>query len=502
VTNSILRNSCGDMVLDARSAGVSNGGGVSYSMQRAAFDNILHYNITATNPGCASINYAMEITSAAQSWGGNVTCQNSVLPYTCTFQGIYSIDAQSSITATSVTGGNTLTVTTCNSFSVGDQQYLTGTAESFLNGQTVTISALLTGTGCGSANTGYTATFTHANYSNLADSGFSNPVVSNTAAIGYQVMNFRTGDPVYVSGCSASTGINMPTQCIGAGCPTGGTNVAATIGPASYGSTAWSGAWTHLNLEVTYPWSALQGNTGQTDSSDSCTITNIQGNPQFLSIDHNTLITDAVESVGVGPDLTKGPNFQLQHLFRNSIMLSSPGATKAGWYNPVVNVEGLPNPSTYGTENFNYDVNSMTADYLVWPGRTNTNYTEFPNNAIYPDAGCVSGSPGWVAGPPAYCYPPNTMYFPATPYCTTLTPTSACVGFAGALSLPTGPMPLALADYHGYRLSAISGSPSYFLNKASDGTDMGVIIPSLDTAQTTNLYVCTSSCGSPGPFPD
>jgi hypothetical protein len=70
------------------------------------------------------------------------------------------------------------------------------------------------------------------------------------------------------------------------------------------------------------------------------------------------------------------------------------------------------------------------------------------------------------------------------------------------MNLPTGPMPLTLTDYHGFGLVSTSTGASYFHNRASDGTDLGVIVPSLDTAQTTSLYSCApSSCGSPGPFP-
>jgi hypothetical protein len=488
-------------------------------MQRVAFNNILHYNITNTNPGCGSPIYAMEITSATQTWTGNVTtCNSAATPPTCTFVGDYSVDAaapvsQSNVTATclgtaSLCGmpPNVLLVTTAtiNNFVSGENLYLTGftgASSEILNGQTVTVSV--------TGPTQFEATGITGSYSPETEStGIVN------GPVGYQVLGLRNMDPVYISKCSGpnASQINMRTQTIGA------KTVAAVIGPPGNGSTAWSGtSWSPANLTVTYPW-ATTGNPS--DMSETCTISNIQGNPQFLNIDHNTLITDAVESVGVGPDLTKGANFQLQHLFRNSIILSSPGATTAGWYNPAVGVEGLPNPTLscpstqcpYGTENFNYDVSSLTAAYLVWPGRSNANYTEFPNNSTYSDAGCSGGpppSPGWVGGPPAYCYPPNTMYFPATSYCTTLNPNypvyapgQGCVGFLGALNLPTGPMPLALTNYHGYQLVGVSTGSSYFHDRASDGTDMGVIIPSLDTAQTTNLYVCTSSCGSPGPFPD
>ncbi|MFZ3264080.1 MAG: putative Ig domain-containing protein [Terriglobales bacterium] len=62
-------------------------------------------------------------------------------------------------------------------------------------------------------------------------------------------------------------------------------------------------------------------------------------------------------------------------------------------------------------------------------------------------------------------------------------------------------MPLVLSDYHGFEL--LTGkSPSFFHNAASDGTDIGAIIPNLDTAQTTTLYACPlGACVLSWPFP-
>ncbi len=83
----------------------------------------------------------------------------------------------------------------------------------------------------------------------------------------------------------------------------------------------------------------------------------------------------------------------------------------------------------------------------------------------------------------------------------TFSESGSCTFTNGVSSGPCAvldPMPLTLADYHGYELR--SDSPYY--HAASDGSDIGAIIPTLDTAQTTTTYVCASACGSPGPFPD
>lgn len=75
------------------------------------------------------------------------------------------------ITATSVVS-NVLTVTANNSFTVGETVYIQGTAESFLNGQSVTIASLI---GSGPTYTGFTANFTASNYSNTTDTGTVGP---------------------------------------------------------------------------------------------------------------------------------------------------------------------------------------------------------------------------------------------------------------------------------------------------------------------------------------
>ena len=72
------------------------------------------------------------------------------------------------ITATSV-ATNVLTVTANNSdLTVGEQVNIQGTAEDFLNGQTVKVTSLI---GTGPVYTGFTANFTAANYTNASDSG-------------------------------------------------------------------------------------------------------------------------------------------------------------------------------------------------------------------------------------------------------------------------------------------------------------------------------------------
>jgi hypothetical protein len=97
------------------------------------------------------------------------------------------------ITATSVIS-DVLTVKTNNSFAVGQTVYLQGTAETFLNGQSVTVSSV---TGGGPIFTGFTAGFTTADYANLADTG--------TATSGTDFFFFGlTGDCTEIGGAGAS----------------------------------------------------------------------------------------------------------------------------------------------------------------------------------------------------------------------------------------------------------------------------------------------------------
>ena len=276
-------------------------------------------------------------------------------------------------------------------------------------------------------------------------------------SLGFQNTDISPGDPVFVIGCTSVTAFNMPTQVLSSH------TVALGVGPLAANGT------NPASLTVTYPWAAT---ANAVDSSGNCTITNIQGGPQNVSINHHTLITDAGLAIGNGNTLNSGPNFQVNHLFTNSIMLGG------GW-NDSVRGEGSL------TETFNYDATTMTADYLVWPTRTAASYTEYGNDALAVDPSGCSG---------VGCHPPATMLFPATPYCTGSAPTAACVGFTGAMSTST--MPLVLNDYHGYGLISGSTFKAGGAGQARDGTDMGVNILALDAAQTLNQYA-----GS-GPYPD
>jgi hypothetical protein len=554
VENSIFRNSCEGIEVDARGVDPS---GVTYAIVRMALSNILEYSVTGTNPGCAGETPGMTLENGHQYW--NAICTenngNGTTGTMATCQAYASIDLGVSLTAAAPTGASVV-YTVAGSTASANQQ-LCGGAPGY-TGSSLFVSGF-TNAGNNSTFTGFLCTGSTATSLTLTNSigvaesptgATANPVLSNVSGSGYQVINIRNGEPISLIASTFSGGVainctafNMATHTIG------GHSVPLGVGPvANPGSAAWNGTWSAANDTVSYAWIA-PANT--LDNSGNCILSNIEG-PSYTTVTHNTFIGDPTESVGDGPSPSNGPPFIFNHLFQDSIFLSQYGATNAGWFNSSVS---NPQEGT-NTENFNYDATSMTADHLVWPGRVAAGYTFYGNNPNYP-----------VLTP--------IMYFPTTDYCTGTSYASSgsnCVAFSGAMGItpvvasitaasiasdvltitannsfvagqeviPLGmaesyingqrlivasasatqftagfnhtnavnasdtgtatlyPMPLTLRDYHGYELS----SDSPFHNAASDGSDIGVIIPALDAAQATTTYVCTSACGSPGPFPD
>lgn len=474
ILNSIFRNSCWGMEFAARSSSITgNGGGTSKAMRGVALLNDLQYNVTGTNPGCPGTKIGMSFASGGQVWQGTVT-ENSGGDH-ATFVGTYSVDAsapvsQSAITGTvQVTAGavRTLTVTAANNFVSGELVTFRNTQESTLNGSQVKI------LGTGLSPTQFTADVTKlgmTDYSNPTDIG----TVSGPA--GFEVMNIAAGDPLAITGCT-TTAFNVSTHVISGSPPVPVGIGAQPLNPlASAGTAAWTGTFSPGNVTVTYPWVATPN---AVDNSGTCTITNVEGGPQNLILQHMTFVTDANQVIGNGnAPKGGGPNFQINHIFRDSIFLNS-GAGAAGWDNTTVG-EGTP------TETFNYDFTTMTADHLVWPRRTASKYTFYGNNPLAP-----------VASP--------VMYFPTGDYCPGATPTLNCIGFTGEAAHPTmsaTSMPLVMNDYHNFALRSDSVFFAGNSEQASDGTSMGTDMSALDVSQTQNTFVCPSTCGSPGPFPD
>ncbi len=108
------------------------------------------------------------------------------------------------ITATAITSGTTLTVTCVNDFEPGEVVNITGTQQSFLNNQTVTVAT--------ASGTQFTAAFTHANYTNPTDTG---------SAVGYTLWALygtMTADPrTTQTGLANTANINLYRYIIGSG---------------------------------------------------------------------------------------------------------------------------------------------------------------------------------------------------------------------------------------------------------------------------------------------
>ena len=276
--------------------------------------------------------------------------------------------------------------------------------------------------------------------------------------IGFQVTDISPGDPVVMLSCT-NAAFNVASH-----------TVSAHVVPLGVGPLAAVGT-NPSSLVVTYPW-VTAGNSS--DTSGTCTLGSVERGPQQLNFSHLSVISDSRVPLGEGNAASTGPAYAVNNLIQDSIFLTGTGGSVLGFNNSAVG-EGTP------TEGWNYDHTSLTADHLVWPTRTSSNYTAYGNNPFYP-----------VASP--------VMYFPATAYCTGSTSTSACVGFQGAMSMSA--MPLTLTDYHNFELRSDSVFSAGQADAASDGTAMGANIPAIDAAQTQNVYVCQTACGSAGPYPD
>jgi len=108
------------------------------------------------------------------------------------------------ITATSVTL-NVLTVTASNNnLTAGEEVVIQGTGEAFLNGQSVTVASLI---GSAPTYTGFTASFTTADYANPADTGTvsappitATSVATNVLTVTANNSNLTVGEQVYIQG--------------------------------------------------------------------------------------------------------------------------------------------------------------------------------------------------------------------------------------------------------------------------------------------------------------
>jgi len=425
-------------------------GGVDQGTRRVSMSNDFWYNISETNFG-GSENQGFQIQASGWAWQGTLT-ENA--NGSATFVANCSVDRGTCI-------GQIASVTISGCSGAGSWS---ASAPNLTGGTKAT----------GSYNASCVATISNPGSGYTSAPTISPSTGSGTATInassttpptGFTVLDIPPGDIAGVYGCSVVTSFNQPT-----------TSYSSGFLPSGIGPVVLPGV-NPLSLTTTYAWPTSTTPSGSSDTAGYCKITNMQSFPQALTVVHSTLVSNAAQAVapsnGFGNFVTNGPNFQQNGLWRDSIILGG----------------GLQNSSGIGSgtpvEKFNWDITTLSMDHLVWPTITASTMTEYGNNPAYPDsAGCTG----------AGCHPPTTMYYPATPYCTGSSPTSACVGFIGAMSASS--MPLVLPDYHNFALIAGSSFKAGGSEQASDGTDMGVNMSAIDAAQTTNQYAAA------GFFPD
>jgi hypothetical protein len=348
---------------------------------------------------------------------------------------------------------------------------------------------------------------------------YAYPILSNTPASYNAVGNELTldmlpGNPAFVSGCTNVPGFNMPIN-------SSFHNVATGIGPLIItgngpwgglyqswpgytGSTATvpaatgNGTWASSVAMVTYLWT---GYDGQSDLTGNCILSNGQGGPSNVTWNHLGFIGPTVQE-SIYPIRTYangGPTLMLNHANINSYFISQPLATEpnwnGGWDNGSADTTGLGGSEGLATERFDYDANTLST-WAIFPGRTASDYIEFPNNPNFPE-----GGPGWIGGTcsgtitllngktPDGCSPVN-MYFPTT---------SCGMGFTGtgawAYGCSTNAVPFTVSDYHQFEIQPGSTySATGGTNPSPDGSgDWGPNIPLIDWYQTHSY---------PGAFPD
>jgi hypothetical protein len=466
--NNIVRNSCEGFEVDGSNPSNNAGGGAAFPFRRGWWANNLFYNTSVSNPGCSEVTgNNMEFGGPQIQWQGTVTMNSNG---TATFVANCSVNGGSNgynggTCQGQVSGGAVVTAGTgcvAGSLTIGAPNLAGGSqaagtyqcSSSGVSGVTITnngsgytsIPAATVATGTGTVNLTLQST-------------------SSAPGPGEQVMDISAGDSVAITMCQSVPGFNVPTTTFsGIAYPSG-------VGPVvTSGSTAWTGTYSTSGTTVSYAWSGVSA--GMSDGSGYCTLSSLSGNPQNINLTHNTFISDSQTALGGVTHLSQ-PNYGKNDIFQNNILVLGAGSGTDGWWGSGRS-EGTP------TETYYFDTTSATFDHLVLPGRTASLYSSYCNNSQ------------------ATCTTP-VMYFPASSYCTGAGSTPACVGFVGAMSAIS--MPLTLPDYHNYELRSDSSFYAGNTERASDGASMGVNIPAIDAAQTQNLYICASACGS-GPYPD
>ncbi len=456
MTNNIYRQTCNGPSFG--DGGDLSSGGVTLGVQQILFQNNLGYNVGSFVPGgCSSVtpSYAIRVGPSGIAW----SC-------TASSSATLNRDGTAAITmvCASEAGGVVLDQTN------GDPAVVADCSDSTFNTSPSQIGPAVYGT------TPYSLTFSY----NLAGATAGASGVSCTTVTG-------PGKPYYTSLLHntfiAQAAGPAPAICIDDSYQT---NVSGLPSPAPY--YFMRNQTIQNNLCATYGLPA-SGGEGFSDQKGMGT------RAESTSRDINTFAfnNNAFPSVG----LQGVVNCVLATTDTCTLISGNAPNAQARMTGEYVVVNGV----SYGP------VSSSTSTTFVLPSTSNpgtlsggvyswADYTEY--------GGTYSG-----------LQPPVTDTFPVGVACSTTTPNAitnsvpACLGMVGAMS--TANYPLDLSDWHSYGLchsddAACNNQASLYAAggsyQATDGTDLGVNTAAIDGAQTQNLYVCTTACGSTGPYPD
>ena len=513
--------------------GPTSDGGPTFQIARFRNSHDLFYAVGKNNPGAAAGNsWGSRVDGGQQSCNALVSEASGVVTAQC----ITSIDQGVPITSATypsvLAGAGYTDYATSGQTLASNQSTCGGTTGEyiFVSGFSGTGGFNSTGAGtypyggfqCTAATSALItlATGTETTGTTTATAR-GNPILSNTPAsynaVGNELtLDILAGNPAFVTGCTNVTGFTMPIDTTA-----GAHNVAEGIGPLTItGNAPWgglyqnwpgytgststvpaatgNGTWTSSVATVTYPWT---GYDGQSDLTGSCILSNGQGGPPNVTWNHIGFVgpTTSESIYPIRTYANGGPTLMLNHANINSYFISQPlsGASNwnGGWDNGSADTTGLGGSEGLATERFDYDANTLST-WAIFPGRTASDYIEFPNNPNFPE-----GGPGWIGGTcsgtitllngktPDGCSPVN-MYFPTT---------SCGMGFTGtgvwAYGCSTNAVPFTVSDYHQFEIQPGSTySATGGTNPSPDGSgDWGPNISQIDWYQT-NSY--------PGAFPD
>lgn len=340
--------------------------------------------------------------------------------------------------------------------------------------------------------------------------------ITLTSAVGVSQTGLVSGDPIKVSSC---------------------TDTSFNVGPYPFVT-----ALTVNGLVVTY------NNPGPDATSTGCVFNNGAGWPNNFAVDHVTAVGDW--AIYMGNNLTApGATFPRNQRYTNSIFtgtrgFGSPGGTEGtAFKNTFLDFTTLlvhhnvfsQRVAPVWQANTAYKLGQVVQPVGGNPSRFYSVVTSGTSGAVQPTFtsgafACISdGTVVWqnngfststFGGLPDYTEyqafntpirPPTTLFFPQTDFTYGSTADATSIGFQGALNAPASGTNTCvggtqvpginvagdLNDWHDYKLH----SSSVFVNRATDGKDLGAIISDIEAAETRTQYVCQTPCGS-GPTPD